>query len=58
MSEFGRGLPHEHQLQINGILNEGEALIESDDLEAIKAMTTKVEATANKLTETLMAGVS
>ena len=58
MSEFGRSLPHNQQLEINAILNEAEPMIESDELEAIKAMTTRVEATANKLTEALMAGVS
>ncbi len=58
MSEYGKGLPHNHQLEINGILNEAEAFIESDSIEKIKSAIERVKATANKLTETLMATVS
>jgi molecular chaperone DnaK len=58
MSEFGRSLPQEQQMEINGVLNEAEPNIESDDLETIKTVITQVETAANKLTEALMAGVS
>jgi molecular chaperone DnaK len=58
MSEYGRGLPHNQQLEINGVLNEAETFLESDSLEAIRAAIEKVEGTASKLTEALMTGVS
>ncbi len=58
MNEFGRGLPHDQQVQINGVLNEAEQHASSDDLETLRAMSDKVQDIANKLTEALMAGVS
>jgi molecular chaperone DnaK len=58
MSEFGKGLPHQQQLEINGVLNEAETYVGSDDLASIKAAAERVEATATKLMETMLAGVS
>ncbi|MBX7174043.1 MAG: molecular chaperone DnaK [Pyrinomonadaceae bacterium] len=58
MNEFGRGLPPDQQTEINGVLNEAEEFLKSDSLDAIRATIEKVEATANKLTETLMATVA
>ena len=58
MNEFGKGLPQDQQVEINGVLNEAEKYVDSEDLETVKAMSDKVQETANKLTEALMAGVS
>lgn len=58
MNEFGRSLTHEQQTEINGVLNEADEFLKSDSLEAVRATIEKVEATANKLTETLMASVA
>ena len=58
LSEYGRGLHHDQHLEVNGVLNEAETLVESEKLEEIRAGIEKVEATANQLTETLMATVS
>jgi molecular chaperone DnaK len=58
MSEYGRGLTHDQQMDINKVLGEAEIFVESDSLEAVRAAIEKVEAIANKLTETLMSGVS
>lgn len=54
MSEFGRSLPHEQQLEINGVLNEAEGSLKNDDPEELKTSFEKVETAANKLTEALM----
>jgi molecular chaperone DnaK len=54
MSEFGRSLPHEQQLEINGVLNEAEDSLKNEDPEELKMSFEKVETVANKLTEALM----
>jgi molecular chaperone DnaK len=58
MQEFGRSLPHEQQVAINGILNDAEEVLTSENIDEIKVAAEKVEAAANKLTEALMAAVS
>lgn len=58
MNEFGRGLSQTQQAEINGVLNEAEGFLKSENLDEVRAAIEKVEATANKLTETLMATVS
>jgi len=57
MSEYGRGLPHDQQLEINGVLSQAETFIESENLDAIKAAIDKVEDIGNKLAQTLMTSV-
>lgn len=57
MAEFGKSLPIEEQKQINAILNEADESLKSTDKAEVKAALTKVEATANQLTESLMATV-
>lgn len=54
MSEFGRQLPHEQQLEINGVLSEAEESVKSGDSSELKNASEKVETAANKLTEALM----
>ena len=54
MSEFGRQLPHEHQLEINGVLNEAEDSLKKEDFGDLKTSFAKVENAANKLTEAMM----
>lgn len=58
MHEFGRNLPQDQQVTINAVLGEADEAIKSDDAETIRKATAKVEDTATKLTEALMAGVS
>lgn len=54
MGEFGRSLPHEQQLEINGVLNEAEELVKLDEPEMMKMASEKVETVAGKLTEAMM----
>ena len=55
MVEFGKALPLEQQQEINGILNEAEETLASDDGEVVGASLIKVEETTIKLSEALMA---
>ncbi len=57
MTEYGRGLPHDQQLEINGVLSQAETFIESENIEAIKVAIDKVEDLGNKLAQTLMTTV-
>jgi molecular chaperone DnaK len=57
MSEFSRSLSAEQQQEINAVLDEAEASVESDDLCAIEQALHKVEESANQLTTMLMATV-
>ena len=57
MSEFSRSLSVEQQQEINGVLNEAEVVLETDDLGAIEQALLKVEESANQLTTMLMATV-
>ncbi len=57
MMEFCKSLPLEQQKQINGVLNEADESLESGESGKIQEALTKVEETANQLTESLMATV-
>jgi molecular chaperone DnaK len=57
MSEFARSLSTEQQQEINAVLDEAEAVVESDDLSALERALSKVEDSANQLTTLLMATV-
>ena len=54
LSEFGKSFPLEQQQKINDVLSEAEEALASDDANQIKAALTKVETTANKLTESML----
>jgi molecular chaperone DnaK len=57
MSEFSRTLSPEQQQEINGVLNDAEAVLEHGDLDEIERTLIKVEQSANQLTMLLMAAV-
>jgi molecular chaperone DnaK len=57
MSEFSRSLSAEQQYEINAVLDEAQAVLESEDLGAIEQALLKVEQSANELTTMLMAAV-
>ncbi len=57
MAEFGRGFSADEQREIMDTLNAAEDLLVTDDLSEIKQAVDKVEAVANKITESLLAGV-
>jgi molecular chaperone DnaK len=57
MSEFSRSLSPEQQQEINAVLDEAEAVVESEDLVALEQALSKVEDSANHLTTLLMATV-
>lgn len=54
MVEFGKTLPLDQQQEINGILNEAETALETDDEAILKAALANTEKAANKLTEALL----
>ncbi|MCB1025677.1 MAG: Hsp70 family protein, partial [Acidobacteria bacterium] len=55
LSEFGKGLTKEQLQEISSALNKGEGIARGEDVEAIRAAVSEVEAAAGKLTESLMA---
>ncbi|HXG84639.1 MAG TPA: molecular chaperone DnaK, partial [Pyrinomonadaceae bacterium] len=57
MTEFGKSLPLEEQQDINGDLNDAEDFLKSPEDDDIEEFILKVEASANRLTEALMATV-
>jgi len=58
MTEFGKSLPPEEQQDINGDLNEAEDFLKApEDGEDIEVFLLKIESSANRLTEALMASV-
>ncbi len=57
MTEFGKSLPLEEQQDINGDLNDAEDFLKSPDEDDIEEFLLKVETSANRLTEALMATV-
>ncbi|MDQ3129987.1 MAG: molecular chaperone DnaK [Acidobacteriota bacterium] len=57
VSEFGKSLPLEQQQELNGKLQQAEDALASDNLEDIKNALEKVEAVAQKMTESMMAMV-
>jgi molecular chaperone DnaK (HSP70) len=54
MVEFGKALPLEQQQEINGILNEAEEALETDDAEVMTEALAKVEQAGIALSEALM----
>ncbi len=55
MTEFGRGFPPEEQQEINGILNNAEDSLFTDDINEVKLILTKVEETAGRITASMLA---
>lgn len=54
LSEFGKSFPLEEQQEFNGILSEAEEMLASEEPEDIHLALTKVEATANRITESML----
>jgi molecular chaperone DnaK len=57
MMEYGRGFPLEEQQEINGILNNAEESLITDDLNEIKLILVKVEETASRITASMLTPV-
>ena len=55
MTEFGRSFPLEEQQDINGVLNEAETAMASQDLSEIEKVLASVEETANRITASMLA---
>lgn len=54
LSEFGKSFPLEEQQEFNGILNDAEELLTSDDPDVLQEALMKVESTANRITEAML----
>ena len=54
MAEFGRSFPTEEQMEINGILNEAEESLGTDDKDEIGIVLVRVEETASRITAAMM----
>jgi molecular chaperone DnaK len=54
LAEFGKSFPLEEQQEFNGILNEAEELLASDEPEQLQEALNKVEGTANRITESML----
>jgi len=54
LSEFGKSFPLEEQQEFNGILNEAEEVLASEESDDIQRAMTKVEGTANRITEAML----
>ena len=54
LSEFGKSFPLEEQQEFNGILNDAEEVLASDDPDALQEALVKVESTANRITEAML----
>ncbi len=57
MVEYGRGFPLEEQQEINGILNNAEESLSTDDLNEVKLILVKVEETASRITASMLTAV-
>ena len=57
MTEYGRSFPLEEQQEINGILNNAEESLLTDDLNEIKLILVKVEETASRITASMLTAV-
>jgi hypothetical protein len=55
--EFGRSFPIDEQQSINGILNNAEESIATDDITEIKLVMVKVEETASRITAAMLTAV-
>ncbi|MEQ1765197.1 MAG: molecular chaperone DnaK [Pyrinomonadaceae bacterium] len=54
MLEFGRSFPSEEQIQINGILNNAEESLFTDDKTEVELILVKVEETASRITAAML----
>jgi molecular chaperone DnaK len=54
MAEFGRSFPTEEQMEINGILNQAEESVFSEDKDEIALVLGRVEETASRITAAMM----
>jgi molecular chaperone DnaK len=54
MAEFGRSFPTEEQMEINGILNNAEESLLTDDKDEIESVLVRVEETASRITAAMM----
>lgn len=57
MAEYGRAFPLEEQQEINGILNNAEESLESNDKTEIELVLVKVEETASRITASMLTAV-
>lgn len=57
MVEYGRGFPIEEQQEINGILNNAEETLNTDDLNEVKLILVRVEETASRITASMLTAV-
>jgi len=57
MLEFGRAFPTEEQMEINGILNNAEESLFTDDKTEIELILVKVEETASRITAAMLTAV-
>ncbi|MEO5858861.1 MAG: molecular chaperone DnaK [Pyrinomonadaceae bacterium] len=58
MLEFGRSFPTEEQIEINGILNNAEESLFTDDKTEVELILLKVEETASRITAAMLAPVA
>ena len=54
MVEFGRSFPLDEQQNINGVLNNAEESLNSDDITEVKLVLVKVEETASRITAAML----
>ena len=57
MAEFGRSFPTDEQIEINGVLNNAEESLTSDDINEIQLILVKVEEIASKITASMLTAV-
>src|SRR5688572_30765031 len=57
MLEYGKAFSSDEQMSINGILNNAEESMFTDDKKEIELILVKVEATASRITASMLAGV-
>ncbi|MEO8648041.1 MAG: Hsp70 family protein, partial [Acidobacteriota bacterium] len=57
MMEFGRGFSVQEQMEINGVLNNAEDSLASDDIQELKLIMVKVEETASRITASMLSAV-
>ncbi len=57
MAEYGRSFPSEEQQEINGILNQAESALGSENRAELDAMVVKVEETASRITASMLTAV-
>jgi molecular chaperone DnaK (HSP70) len=57
MAEYGRSFPHEEQQEINGILNNAEGVLGSENKAELEAVLLKVEETSSRITASMLTAV-